>query len=335
MLNIIYGASGSGKQRFGEIIENVPYFSLVPKGTNREQREYDGDTLYFFTSEEELKKECKYVYSYQKDEGEDPQYYFGIRESDIETAVRDNRNYFLFCNDLRTIVKLDREFINVRTFLFQVDDCEELYRLSTEKNPEARAKRLRDLYAQVMQDDMLRIFDGIIFYRVKAGLQKQQAIVDVRRQLFSLLETNACCMEYEAAVSKVIAVMMPQGERGYEKLHFNKVFKTIERVARINGYEAVRVVESRDDIISRIYDTIFTAKIVIVDLSLARPNCYFEAGLASGCGKKHILYICDHKTQIEFNLSNRDVPKYDCDNNRGDLERIIKGYIRRVEGETS
>ncbi len=325
MLNIIYGASGIGKKRFIELIENIPYFYLVKKGTNREVREYDGDTLEYVESEEQLRKFYEYVFPYN--ENDKSGYYFGIKACDVKKAVKDDRHYFLFCNHLDTIIKLDRNnSTNTRAFLFQIDDCEEMYRMAKEPNLQERLERLRSLYEHAREDDNLRNFDGVIFYRVKTGADKDRAMIDVRRQLFSLLETNADCKEYDEATSDKVAVMMPIGQRKYEKKHYDKVFDRIRRTVASFGFEAVRVINAKNLIIDEITDAIRKASIVIVDLSQARPNCYFEAGFAFGAEKKNVLLIKDKQTKVEFDLTGYTVHDYELET-KGELNQIVKRFL--------
>lgn len=63
--------------------------------------------------------------------------------------------------------------------------------------------------------------------------------------------------------------------------------------------------QSNDRITDRIVESIRTAEFVIVDLTLARPNVFFEAGFAHGFGKTPI-YIAREGTAPEFDI--KDYP---------------------------
>jgi len=63
--------------------------------------------------------------------------------------------------------------------------------------------------------------------------------------------------------------------------------------------------QSNDRITDRIVESIRSAEFVIADLTLARPNVFFEAGFAHGLGKTPI-YIARHGTKAEFDI--KDYP---------------------------
>jgi len=77
------------------------------------------------------------------------------------------------------------------------------------------------------------------------------------------------------------------------------------------GLECVRVDEEHftGSISERIKHNIATCRIVVVDLTEDRPNCYFEAGFAVACGKPMIFQRLDapkYKARFDFNL--KDFP---------------------------
>lgn len=85
------------------------------------------------------------------------------------------------------------------------------------------------------------------------------------------------------------------------------VLDAVKESARRCGITAERVDEpgSNDRITDRILQSIRRAEFVIVDLTGARPNVYYEAGFAHGFGKVPI-YIARDGTQVEFDL--KDYP---------------------------
>ena len=85
------------------------------------------------------------------------------------------------------------------------------------------------------------------------------------------------------------------------------VLDAIKEAARRCGVRAERVDESysNDRITDRILESIRKAEYVIVDLTGARPNVFYEAGYAQGLCKTPI-YIAREGTRLEFDL--KDYP---------------------------
>ena len=85
------------------------------------------------------------------------------------------------------------------------------------------------------------------------------------------------------------------------------ILDTIKSACEECGIHAKRIDEdqSNDRITDRIVDSIRTAEFVIVDLTLARPNVFFEAGFAHGLGKTPV-YIAKQGTKPEFDI--KDYP---------------------------
>jgi len=85
------------------------------------------------------------------------------------------------------------------------------------------------------------------------------------------------------------------------------VLDAVRAVCQEHGVDAKRVDEdqSNERITDRIMSSIRTAEFVIVDLTLGRPNVFFEAGFAHGLDKTPI-YIARHGTKPEFDV--KDYP---------------------------
>jgi hypothetical protein len=99
-----------------------------------------------------------------------------------------------------------------------------------------------------------------------------------------------------------VAMAIDPGEASLED-----ILDTIKAACKENGIHAMRIDEdqSNDRITDRVVGSIRTAEFVIVDLTLARPNVFFEAGFAHGLGKTPI-YIAKHGTKLEFDI--KDYP---------------------------
>lgn len=85
------------------------------------------------------------------------------------------------------------------------------------------------------------------------------------------------------------------------------VLDAIKEAAKRCGIHAERVDEpqSNDRITDRILESIRKAEYVIVDLTGARPNVFYEAGYAQGL-RKTPIYVAREGTKLEFDL--KDYP---------------------------
>lgn len=99
-------------------------------------------------------------------------------------------------------------------------------------------------------------------------------------------------------------VAMPMDENDAQ---LEDVLDAIKEGTSRCGIQAERVDEqqSNEKISDRMLESIQKAEYVIVDLTNARPNVYYEAGYAQGLNKTPI-YIARHGTKLEFDL--KDYP---------------------------
>lgn len=337
MLNIIFGASGIGKQRLCDAINIVKYvksFDLITKGTTREIMDYDGTELTNIKSDKidsdvELKKKYSITYPHNLDRKK-PDYWFGIKTEDLERANSEKTNYFLFCNDIDVIKKLDLTYTNTRVFLFQIDDYPALIKRQGNDNSRKRIKRMRELYRIAHKLENMALFDGIIFYKFLPSMEWISTNLMIR-QLFDLIKEKTDCVEYNAASSDQIVVMMPFGTRRFEKDHYKCVFdaikKTIEEAT--NGvYKVVRITNAGSIIMQEIIKALNDSRAVIVDLSQARSSCLFEAGFTVGMDKS-FLFICDKHTDVGFDAGAYRVEKYDLESDPKHFRANILEWLKR------
>jgi len=82
----------------------------------------------------------------------------------------------------------------------------------------------------------------------------------------------------------------------------------IKEIANDLGIHAERVDEQQENtpITDRILESIRRAEFVIVDLTDARPNVYYEAGYAQGLGKLPV-YVAKSGSAVQFDLKNYPV----------------------------
>jgi hypothetical protein len=91
------------------------------------------------------------------------------------------------------------------------------------------------------------------------------------------------------------------------------VLNTIKRAAKRCGIKAERIDDQKrsERITDRIVEAIAAAEFVIVDLTYARPNVFWEAGFAHGL-QKIPIYIARKRTKMHFNL--KDYPVIEFEN---------------------
>jgi nucleoside 2-deoxyribosyltransferase len=105
------------------------------------------------------------------------------------------------------------------------------------------------------------------------------------------------------------------------------ILDAIKEGARRCGIDAERVDEPQynDRITDRMLESIRKAQFVIADLTLSKPNVFWEAGYAHGIGKTPI-YVARHDTRLEFDL--KDYPVIFFKN----MKELKDGIERRLRG---
>ena len=105
------------------------------------------------------------------------------------------------------------------------------------------------------------------------------------------------------------------------------VLYALKEAALHCGIRAERIDESESNerITDRILDSIQKAEHVIVDLTNARPNVFFEAGYAHALGKIPI-YVARQGTKLEFDLKDYPILFF---KNLKELKDVVK---RRING---
>ena len=91
--------------------------------------------------------------------------------------------------------------------------------------------------------------------------------------------------------------------------------------------------EESKDLIEKIKEGIEECDLMIADLTDARPNIYYEVGLAEAQGKKYIL-ICEKskdnkETKVHFDLMNMERIEYDR-NNLMQLKNVLKEKLASI-----
>lgn len=112
---------------------------------------------------------------------------------------------------------------------------------------------------------------------------------------------------------------------------FSKKYKDvyrlgIEATAKRHGYACERADRAAftGDVPEYIQNQIKKAKLVIADLTLARPNVYFEAGYALACGVP-VLFVAQEGQHVHFDVSTQKCLFYrDICHLRKELGRMLR-----------
>lgn len=97
--------------------------------------------------------------------------------------------------------------------------------------------------------------------------------------------------------SQLVSVMMPFGAE------LNRVYSEIKTQCSIRGLDCYRAddIWNNPTIIQDIFELIFCARLVIVDLTDRNPNVLYETGIAHTLGKD-VIPIAQHKSHIPSNI---------------------------------
>ena len=122
-------------------------------------------------------------------------------------------------------------------------------------------------------------------------------------------------------------IMMPIDE---SKPELEDVKTAIKDVFEEFGIIAVAAddIEHDDSITTRVLDEIETSEFLIADLSLERPNVYYEVGYAHAKNKRVVLYR-RKGTKLHFDIAGRNCPEF---KNLSDLRQKLR---KRLEAMTN
>lgn len=107
---------------------------------------------------------------------------------------------------------------------------------------------------------------------------------------------------------------------------YNAIKETCKEFG-INAYRADEI-QHQDRITDRILQEIRACEYLIADLSLERPNVYYEVGYAHAVNKKPILFR-RAETKLHFDLSVHNVPEY---KNATELRDLLRRRLEAILG---
>lgn len=114
------------------------------------------------------------------------------------------------------------------------------------------------------------------------------------------------------------------------KPEMNPIYKVIKKIGRKHNLKAIRVKDVDGDykITDKIMKLIANSYFVIADLSLERPNVYYELGYARGIGKK-VITLCNKKSKVHFDVQGWKCLYYtDKEDLSSNLNQAINSIIK-------
>jgi guanylate kinase len=288
---IIAGASGSGKSflaRHMPILEEG--VELVKKLSTRKPREYELETptdtdLEFVDEQKVLSCEYRYVYA---------DAIYGIKKSRLAKVLRAGRSPFLIVRDSSTISKIKADFPGqvfvayVRSTLDQkalqgvlqqqgLSEISADERLRRDELDLQQFLNFRDIYNSVIANDY-NPDNFIAQFRHELGEFRLRSMI-VPNYAFLIMAFDEEMDETHQAI-----IQAPRLS--------NHPYIHIERIDAIRGDYHIY-----DQIISCIRKSEF----IIADLTLEKPNVYFELGYARGIGKE-VLSLARRGSKLHFDI---------------------------------
>ncbi len=347
-LFIIDGASGTGKSDFLKYCDEIDEHSAYIKKYTNKEKDVDGverNDLVYLSKEEYAKKvreNYQNYYEYAYPSGSTVKYL--ILKSELDEQLRKNTNVFIIMRNVNLIKQIKSDYskyinVNVVTVFLYCDRAEVERRITEQckKSGTTDEKEIQEKVYKRLQRDA----DVIKDYAANVGREiYDHVMLNVDdRDLFHACVKNLVD-KYEAFDNRFTAfkafIIMPYTQ-GWEWTHFNQVKEAIAAGARQQGF----IAERQDDIdtgsqefIKEIKKSIKEAIICIGDLTLARPNCYYEIGLAEEHHELDAIILIKDKTEDKNNIIHSDVQGRNAETytyNRGNFEDISKIVSQKIK----
>ena len=299
-LIIIAGAAGAGKsfllQQMSEIDKNIlPIIKL----STRKPREYEKSKnslidLIFNCSKDEIRNKCQYLYRYENE-------IYGIVKTDIDNALCSNKSPFVIVRDCEEIISLKNDYQNTLIlYLHSGLSSNDLKKVLTKQGRDdidivTRDFRAKNDYKQYLK--YFYLFDHVIinYFDSESLIEHFKGILRIENEKEMIIKRN------------FIFVLMSFSEKmkeTYEEMKFAaKAFGKGLDIERID--DNIGDYKITDSILKKIQ----LAELLICDLTVERPNVYYELGYARGLNKCVIL-TAKVGTKIHFDVEHYRVVRY-------------------------
>lgn len=307
-LVIIDGISGVWKEDFETYVyEKLTNSAIIKKYSDRTLRSGEDESkldLHLLDSDTFKQKKFDYEYAFNG-------HNYGILKEDIE-RMKVKSNVFIIVRNHDIICKLQNDFsdiFNVVTVFVYV-------------GLELVLPKYDSWYGE---EGKRNLHDALIDYYRHPNLYEHILIYSERKSdFYRLLDTVVA--QNHSIVDDFIFVVMSMtdlsGKHNHKSRFVRNLYNTIREsfacynlnAFRVDSSEINRIVQpfknsAFNTIDNKILDCIQKAKLVVVDLSYSRPNCYFELGYALALNKKVVL-IAHKNSEIHFDIEHHSIFKY-------------------------
>lgn len=312
LIFLIFGASGSGKSTLVQELEKMKQFVTVhTKGTDREDRQYDGDEI--LCKKNISSYEYDYIYSRYDHK-------YGIQRIQIDNAIQQGKHHFIICNDADTIEAIKKDYgVKVRVIFLRFDAPREsilaIQKLRKISDDEINLRVQKIQHLNQVFIDRSYLFDEVIIN--KFGVPIRKMLTQMNRIIAAEECSHVSQSEGKMQTGLIILMSMAIDDPLLED-----TYAGIKFAAEQVGFIAERLDEIAftGSITEKIICSIRCAEYIVADLTLECPNVYYELGYAHAFDKKTIL-TAREGTELHFNIRNDQVIFY---SSRAQLEVRLK-----------
>lgn len=347
-LFLIDGASGAGKSDLLKYCDDIDTNSTYIKKYTNKEKDVDGvernDLIYLTKDEydEKVYSNHQNFYEYTYPKASTVKYL--ILKSELDEQLRKNINVFVIVRDLNVIKQIKlyySKFININIVTVF------LYSDRTEVERRVRAQCLK---SGITDKNEIEI-------KINKRIQRDTPVLgdyinNVGNKLYDHVILNvanheffyACIKNlvdsykfYDDKFFKLKAFIIMPFTSGWEWTHFNQVKEAIAEGARRQGFIAERQDDKDNgsqEFMNEIKISIKESVICIGDLTLARPNCYYELGLAEEHHSLDAIILIKDKTEDKNNIVHSDVQGRNAElytYNRGNFEDISSIVSKKIK----
>lgn len=319
-LFIVAGASGAGKSFLLKTATNlVPAIAPIRKLTTRSPRDFESSAVrevldLDFGHDEQTVRSCDFFYPY----GE---HWYGIRVEDIETAFASAMHPMVIVRSAETIRRLKARYPDAVVLWLQSGlsggDLEARLRAQGRPDIEISSRMARTEWD--FHEYVLLLRDRLVDYVIINHFDPDKLVEQLQSILIQELESPKVdpylvfvLMAFDAKMDQVYEAIKTAGAL---------VPAVPLKVTRIDdaGLVDYRITDETLAFIRR-------AGVIVCDLSLERPNVYYELGFARGLGKR-VISCATQGTKLHFDIKDFNTFIY---HSPFDLQHRLKAAFERL-----